>query len=292
MVFSEKLKTKQELINKEIQRIIDNIKEPEIIAEAMKYSLLAGGKRIRPVLSVSICETLGGKTKDVLPFACSLEFIHTYSLIHDDLPAMDNDDLRRGRPTNHVVYGDDIAILAGDGLLNFAFETMLEAVKNNCCRKDMVDASMLIAKCSGANGMIGGQVIDIKSENTRIDLDKLYLMHEKKTGALIEAACLAGCIISGRDEMYDTVKKYSKNLGIAFQIIDDILDYTGDPAKMGKNTGIDSANNKSTFVSILGLEKAREFSMQYSENAHKYACEIDKSGFLSDLSLYLLNRDC
>ena len=292
MDFSEQLKAKQDLINNEIINIIDSVDAPKVIAEAMKYSLMAGGKRIRPVLAAAVCEAFGGDIDSLLPFAVSLEFIHTYSLIHDDLPAMDNDDLRRGKPTNHVVYGDDIAILAGDGLLNLAFETMLEAITKNGYKKELVDASMLVAKSSGVYGMIGGQVIDIKSENMNLDIDKLYEMHKKKTGALIQAACLVGCIISKRSDMYDIVSEYSTDLGIAFQIIDDILDCSGDPVKMGKNTGIDAANNKSTFVSILGLEKARELADHYSNNALSAAGQIDKSGFLSDLTIYLTNRDC
>lgn len=291
MNFSEEFKEKQSLINAEIINIIDSIKEPKIIGESMKYSLMAGGKRIRPVLSLSICQTLGGQAKDILPFACSLELIHTYSLIHDDLPAMDNDDLRRGKPTNHVVYGDDIAILAGDGLLNFAFETMFEAIVKNGYKKEMTQAAMLIAKSAGVDGMIGGQVLDIKSEHTQISLDKLYLMYSKKTGALIQAACLIGCIISGRYDMYSITEKYSKNLGIAFQIIDDILDYSGDPIKMGKNIGIDAANSKSTFVSILGIDNAKELAMKYSEIALDAAKQIDSTGFLTELTIFLTNRD-
>ncbi|SKA82012.1 farnesyl-diphosphate synthase [Caloramator quimbayensis] len=290
MDFQKELMLKQELINRRLEKIINEDDAPKKIVEAMKYSLLAGGKRIRPVLAVSICEALGGKIEDILDFACSIELIHTYSLIHDDLPAMDNDDLRRGKPTNHVVFGEATAILAGDALLNYAFEIILKEAldKNKYC---YLKAADIIAKSAGIKGMIGGQVIDLESEGLNISIEALYNMHRKKTGALIEASCLCGCIIAQKEDMTDTVKEYGKNLGIAFQIVDDILDYEGDPKKLGKNTGIDKKNNKSTFVSILGIDESKKLAQEYSKNAKNNAKIIDKSGFLLSLTDYLLNRE-
>ncbi|MCX7885211.1 MAG: polyprenyl synthetase family protein [Caloramator sp.] len=290
MDFQKELRLKQKLVNQRLEKIIDENDAPVRIVEAMKYSLLAGGKRIRPILSISICQALGGKIDDVLDFACAIEFIHTYSLIHDDLPAMDNDDLRRGKPTNHVVFGEAMAILAGDGLLNYAFEIMLkEAVDKN--KFFYLKAADIVAKAAGIKGMIGGQVIDLESEGKKIDIDTLNKMHRKKTGALIEASCLCGCIIAQKEDMTEAVKEYGKNLGIAFQIVDDILDYVGDPKKLGKNTGIDIKNNKSTYVSILGIEKSKKLAEEYSLNARNNAKTIDKSGFLLNLTDYLLNRE-
>lgn len=289
MDFQKELKNKQDLINSVLRKIVKE-NAPKTIVEAMNYSLLAGGKRIRPILSISICEALGGRVEDILEFACAIELIHTYSLIHDDLPAMDNDDLRRGIPTNHKVFGEGIAILAGDGLLNYAFEIMLDiAVNRN--KLSYVKAANIIAKASGITGMIGGQVIDLESEGKTIDLELLYDMHRKKTGCLIAASCLCGCIIAEREDMLNVVEEYGKNLGIAFQIVDDILDYEGDAIKLGKNTGVDKQKNKSTFVSILGIDESKKLAEYYSNKAKDCAKIIDKSGFLLSLTDYLLYRE-
>lgn len=290
MHFDEELRIKQERVIEYLRNILDIKDVPESILDSMKYSLFAGGKRIRPVLALSICEALGGEIEDVLPFGCAVELIHTYSLIHDDLPAMDDDDLRRGKPTNHKVFGEAIAILAGDGLLNMAHEIILDAVlKNNSI--EAVKAAEYISRSAGVKGMIGGQVIDIESEGTKIDIDRLREMHRKKTGALIEAPCAAGCLIAKREDMLDTVLEYSRNLGIAFQIVDDILDVVGDCEKLGKNTGSDVQNEKSTYVSILGLERSRELAEEYSQRAKALAEKIDKSGFLARLTESLLYRE-
>lgn len=290
MDFKEKVGKKQNLINSRLNQLMDIKGAPIKIVEAMKYSLFAGGKRIRPILTLSICEALEGIYEDAVPFACAIEMIHTYSLIHDDLPAMDNDTLRRGKPTNHVVFGDATAILAGDGLLNYAFEVMLKAVIESDMKKSYVKASEIIAKAAGVLGMIGGQVMDIQGEDKLMGLDELYSMHKKKTGALIEASCMTGCVISGKEEKLELVSQYSKNLGIAFQIVDDILDYEGDVLLLGKTTGKDKAEGKATFVNILGIEESKLLSKKYSMEACKMAEEIDKSGFLRELTLYLFNR--
>lgn len=294
MDFLKELKLKQNIIEENLEKIINRNIAPGSIIEAMKYSLLAPGKRVRPILAITICEALGGKAEDVLNLGCAIEIIHSYSLIHDDLPAMDNDDLRRGKPTNHKVYGEAMAILAGDGLLNYSFEIIFDEIIKNNFNPSYVMAGEVISKSSGINGMIGGQVLDMENENKLMDLNSLYEMHEKKTGALIEAACLIGYIISGNIEKKNSIMNYSKNLGIAFQIIDDILDCTGDVKKLGKNIGSDFDNGKSTFVSILGLDKSIKLAREYSAAAKSYAKEIeaDSEGFLANLTDYLLNREC
>lgn len=290
MDFIEKIGKKQDFINRQLKYLMDIKDAPSNLVEAMKYSLFAGGKRIRPILTLSICEALGGREEETIPFACALEMIHTYSLIHDDLPAMDNDTLRRGKPTNHVVFGEAMAILAGDGLLNYAFEVMIKAVVESNMKESYIKAFNTIANASGVAGMIGGQVMDIDGEDKIMGLDELYSMHRRKTGALIEAACIAGCVISGKVEKLESVSQYSKNLGIAFQIVDDILDYEGDALLLGKTTGKDKVERKSTFVNILGIEESKLLSKKYSMEACERAKEIDKSGFLEELTLYLFNR--
>ncbi len=290
MNFQEILKLKQDMVNSHLEELLKIEDAPGDILDAMKYSLLACGKRIRPILAISICEALGGRIEDVLSFACAMEMIHTYSLIHDDLPAMDNDNLRRGKPTNHVVFGEAKAILAGDALLNYAFEVMLSEIAKKGYGEKYVKAAEIVAASSGVKGMIGGQVIDIESENSSMDLKELQDMHRRKTGALIEASALLGCIISGKTERMDLVGEYSRNLGIAFQIVDDILDYEGDSSILGKSIGKDEAEGKSTFVSILGIQKSKEMANKYSENAYDIAKSLDASGFLGELTLYLLNR--
>lgn len=290
MNFQEILKLKQDIVNNHLEELLKIEDAPGDILDAMKYSLLASGKRIRPILAISICEALGGRIEDVLSFACAMEMIHTYSLIHDDLPAMDNDNLRRGKPTNHVVFGEAKAILAGDALLNYAFEVMLSEIAKKGYGEKYVKAAGIVAASSGVKGMIGGQVIDIESENSSMELKELQDMHRRKTGALIEASALLGCIISGKTERMDLVGEYSRNLGIAFQIVDDILDYEGDSSILGKSIGKDEAEGKSTFVSILGIEKSKEMANKYSKNAYDIAKSLDISGFLGELTLYLLNR--
>jgi geranylgeranyl diphosphate synthase type II len=276
------------MVNAYLSRIMEIKQAPKSIVEAMKYSLFAGGKRIRPVLSLAICEALGGNPGEVLPFACSIEMIHTYSLIHDDLPAMDNDDLRRGKPTSHKVFGEAKAILAGDALLNYAFESMLGAAQKESAGH--FKACRVIAEASGVMGMIGGQVIDIESEGRIISFDRLLEMHRMKTGALIEAACSTGCILADREDLIEEVKVYSTNLGIAFQIVDDILDCEGDQNVLGKTTGKDRDGEKSTFVSIEGLQRSKEMAHEYSKTAWDMAKKLDASGFLPQLTEYLLNR--
>ena len=196
------------------------------LVDSMRYSLTAGGKRVRPMLAIEFSKLCGGNEEAVMPFACALEMIHTYSLIHDDLPCMDNDDLRRGKPTNHKVFGEAAALLGGSGLLTLAFETVLseKAVKLNGYEK-CVKAGRLLAECAGVNGMLGGQIIDLESENKQVPVEHLRVMDDKKTGALIKAACILGCISAGADEeKIKAAEIYAENIGIAFQIVDDILE--------------------------------------------------------------------
>ncbi len=291
MIFKESLEAKQAMINECLNSIISDENSPVILISSMKYSLLAGGKRIRPVLTLSICEGLGGNPNEALKIACAIEMIHTYSLIHDDLPSMDNDDMRRGKPTNHKVFGEANAILAGDALLNYAFECIFNAITENNFEKRYILAGQLISGASGPSGMIGGQIIDIAKEGRSMSLEELIGMHEKKTGALIEAACMTGGIIANRMDKLDEIKEYSRNLGIAFQIVDDILDFTGDSAKMGKNIGRDEAKDKSTFVKLLGVAESKQMASVYSNKALKLAQKLDNSGFLEELTEYLLYRE-
>ncbi len=231
-------------------------KYPEQIYEAMEYSISAGGKRLRPILLLAVCNAVGGDISKALPFACSIEMIHTYSLIHDDLPAMDNDDYRRGKLTNHKKFGEAIAILAGDGLLNLAYEIMAkQCVLNHDI--SMVNAMEEIAYSAGVSGMIGGQVVDIISENKNIDLNTLIFIHEHKTAALIKSAVVSGAIIGKASEnKINILKEAGMKLGIAFQIKDDILDVTSTQETLGKPIKSDEKNNKATYVSLFGLEKA------------------------------------
>lgn len=291
MTFKDLFEKKQVIINDYLNNMILVEDSPEVIVSAMKYSLFAGGKRIRPVLSLSVCEGLGGNPEKVLPMACCIELIHTYSLIHDDLPSMDNDDMRRGKPTSHKVFGEANAILAGDALLNYAFECIFNTISKNNFDPKHIIAGKIIAKAAGPSGMIGGQVIDIENEGKSMSLEELIHMHSKKTGALIEAACLVGGIAAERMDKMDEIKEYSHNLGIAFQIVDDILDCIGDANKLGKKTGRDEARDKSTFVKILGINESRKLAEEYSDKALNLAGKLDNTGFLGELTEFLLNRE-
>ncbi|MDF1496216.1 polyprenyl synthetase family protein [Caproiciproducens sp. CPB-2] len=250
------------LIERIDAKLAQYLPEEEIIQadliHAMRYSLLGEGKRIRPILVLEFCRLCGGEEEAALPFACAVEMIHTYSLIHDDLPCMDDDDMRRGRPSNHKVFGEDIALLAGDALLTMAFEAMLskEAVRLAGAER-AAKAAGYLARAAGAYGMVGGQVIDLMSEGRAISLETLKKMDENKTGALILASAQMGCVLAGAgDEQMRAAESYARAIGLAFQIVDDILDVTGDTRTLGKPAGSDSENNKSTYVSLMGLENA------------------------------------
>lgn len=266
------------LVNNALESYLDfNADYAEELIDSMKYSLLGSGKRIRPILLMEFCCICGGDINKSLPFACAVEMIHAYSLIHDDLPCMDNDDMRRGRPSNHIKYGEDMALLAGDALQSLAFEVMLnENTISDVGAKNAAKAAMTLAKACGAKGMVAGQVIDLKSEGQNVESDIIKLMYEKKTGALISAACEMGCIISGaNDEKISAARNYANAIGLAFQIVDDILDVTSDTDVIGKNAGSDEVNQKSTYVSVLGLEKSQILVNELTEYAIKSLSVFD-----------------
>ena len=239
---------------------------PPIIYEAMRYSLFAGGKRLRPIMLMAAADAAGGCGTDYLPVACGLEMIHTYSLIHDDLPAMDNDDYRRGKLTNHKIYGDGMAILAGDGLLTAAFSTMLS--QPNVQAAILVNVVREIAVAAGAAGMVGGQAVDLASEGKIIDADTLKFIHQAKTGALFKAALRAGAMLANAStNQLEALTDYAEHFGLAFQITDDILDVIGSQEKIGKPVGSDMRNQKATYVTLYSLAGAKQLAQQAVDNA-------------------------
>lgn len=288
------LKRYQEMINDRLNQYIPEQDVPEkTIYQAMRYSLLNGGKRIRPILTLAVAEMFNGKIDDVMPFACAIEMIHTYSLIHDDLPAMDNDEYRRGRLTNHKVFGEGIAILAGDALLNKAYEIIISELEDKRNLERKIKAAAEIAAASGSSGMIGGQVIDLESEGRLITQETLRYMHKKKTGSLIVASAKVGAIIAGaNDEDLKNVHNYAENIGLAFQIRDDILAEIGDQSKLGKKVGNDREKMKSTYVTVMGLEKA-EILLNTITNSALKAVEPygERAAFFVELAKYLLRRE-
>ncbi|HEY5537537.1 MAG TPA: farnesyl diphosphate synthase [Acetobacterium sp.] len=293
--FESVLREKVSLINDNLEKTFQgNLDTPEVILESMKYSLFAGGKRLRPMLMIETCRSLDGDVETVMPLALAMEMIHTYSLIHDDLPAMDNDDFRRGKPTNHKVYGDATAILAGDGLLNYAMEIMLEGTL--ALSGEMLDrylaAMKIIMRASGISGMVGGQVADMLSENRVITMDELNYIHLHKTGALLEASIHCGCIIANAEPATQgRLITYSNRLGLAFQIVDDILDIEGTASELGKPIGSDEKNHKSTFVSLYGLEASKIKVTELKNEALEILKPIgEKSEFLENLAEYICER--
>lgn len=226
---------------------------PPILCEAVRHGLFSGGKRLRPALALGACEMVCGDDAPALPAACAIEMIHAYSLMHDDLPSMDDDDLRRGKPTTHKVYGEAMAILAGDVLLTMAFEMAAQSDNAGVVRE--------IARAAGAEGMAGGQVMDLQSEGKRLALDELERLHARKTGALIRVSLRAGALLGGAaDAHLETLTRYGEHIGLAFQIADDILDVVGDATVLGKRTGSDAAKEKSTYPALLGVDRARELA--------------------------------
>lgn len=283
------------LINGYLEDYVRETDTPEKnIYSAMRYSLNGGGKRLRPVLSLAVCELLGGEQEDVIPYACALEMIHTYSLIHDDLPAMDNDDYRRGRLTNHKVYGEALAILSGDALLNKAYELLLsQALKDKKNLSKKIKAASVIAEASGTRGMIGGQIVDIESEGKSIPLEILEYMHKSKTGALIKASVLcAGILCDGTKEELEFLEKYADMLGLAFQIKDDILDIEGNVELMGKEAGSDAKKCKTTYITVYGVKEAKRLLNEITEKTLNYlTCFGEKACFLKSLAEYVAARE-
>ena len=253
--------------------------------DAMRYSLLAGGKRIRPVLTLEFCRICGGDWRSALPFACALEMIHTYSLIHDDLPCMDNDDYRRGRLTNHKVYGEATAVLAGDGLLTAAFAA---AAQTECAR--LREIVQTLSECAGPYGMVGGQQLDLEGEEKTCTAEEIHEIHRLKTGALISAACQLGVLCAdGSAAQLRAAKTYAEGVGLAFQLRDDILDITGDSRKLGKNTGMDGKKN--TLVKLFGIERCEARIDAETARAVEALQVIPEPAFLAELAQRLAHRD-
>ncbi|MDD2420820.1 MAG: polyprenyl synthetase family protein [Heliobacteriaceae bacterium] len=267
---------------------------PPVIHQAMQYSVFAGGKRLRPVLALAACQAVGGEESRVMPAACALEMVHAYSLIHDDLPALDDDDFRRGQPTNHRVYGEAFAILAGDALLTRVFEILAIAGARNKEQAALyLQVIHELAGAAGTLGMIGGQVVDLESEQKEVDLATLEYIHQHKTGALIRASLRTGALLGGGTPAQVTALScYGDSLGLAFQITDDLLDVQGDPAKLGKPVGSDAKNRKATYPALIGLKKAKEAAAEAVEAA--LACLTGfgtEADFLRALARYLLVRE-
>lgn len=262
------------------------------VMEAMNYSFLAGGKRLRPMLMQETYRLFGGTSDIIEPFMAAIEMIHTYSLIHDDLPAMDDDDYRRGRKTTHVVYGEAMGILAGDALLNFAFETACKGLMQDVGNPAAARAVQILAQKAGIYGMLGGQVVDVESEGQPLEREKLDFIYDLKTGALIEASMLLGAVLAGAsEEEQQVILQVAKDVGLAFQIQDDILDVTSDIETLGKPIGSDEKNHKTTYVTIRGLEQARKDVEEISERALEGVASLsEKNIFLNELIRYLIHR--
>ena len=291
MTFSEQLKADIALIEPALEKYLsrETGEGYDRIFEAAKYSAMAGGKRLRPVIVLEFCRLCGGDIEKALPFACALEMIHTYSLIHDDLPCMDNDDLRRGRPTCHKAFDEATAVLAGDGLLTAAFETASAA--KDVPAETIVRCIRILGENAGMNGMIGGQVLDMLSEHRRISEDELRLLQKLKTGCLLRAACELGIAAGKTDEKtLSDARAYGDRLGLAFQIEDDILDIEGDEKTLGKSIGKDAASEKSTFPALLGLEKCRSLVLELTEQAVGALGAYEGRAFLETLARSLTGR--
>ena len=298
MTFDEQYKEYLKAIEEEIENLsaVPDVLQKSVF-EAMKYGIKGGGKRIRPVLTLAVCQMLGGNLHDAVKVACAVECIHNYSLIHDDLPCMDDDDLRRGRPTCHMVFEENIALLAGDGLLNLAFELLSDMSRYEELNSDTVVRIIReVSLASGCYGMIGGQVIDLECENrTDVTLEELETLHKRKTGELIRVSAVCGCLCAGvldkNNEKYNKITEFSSKLGLAFQIKDDILDVIGDEEVLGKPIGSDAESNKNTFVSLMGLDKAENQLRSLTKEAIDSISEFENNEFLVSLAEYLLNRN-
>ena len=286
-IWQERLQLVETQLEKELKA---NPSLDSKLGEAMEYSLMAGGKRMRPMLLMAAADAVGRKGTDFLIAACAMEMIHTYSLIHDDLPAMDNDDYRRGKLTNHKVYGDGMAILAGDALLTLAFEVVLRQEADPAVKLAVVREFAIAA---GQSGMVGGQAMDLEAEGQKIDMGTLQQLHMGKTGALFHAAIRSGAMLAGAsEEELAALTTYADKFGLAFQITDDILDVTGDEALIGKPVGSDERNDKSTYVTLTSLEESRKLAEETVAEAVAALAPLgEKAGFLRELVEYLLKRN-
>ena len=288
------LKEKRILIDKFLKTYFENHIKPSVLHDAMKYSIFAGGKRIRPILAFASYEIGGGDSTEILPQATALELIHTYSLIHDDLPAMDNDELRRGKPTNHRVFGEAIAILAGDALLTEAFFMItnkahhVKRFRPSC----LMNITREIAFAAGAYGMVGGQAQDIISDSSESDMNTVQFIHYHKTAALIRASVRVGALLAGiRGNELKSLTKYGNNIGLAFQIIDDILDIEGETAELGKSAGSDIKKNKMTYPSLIGIEESRKKAQEMIDGAIDSISTFSyNANPLREIARYLLKR--
>ncbi|MBQ5995066.1 MAG: polyprenyl synthetase family protein [Clostridia bacterium] len=282
------------LINKELSKRLYEVKDGQtLITDAMRYSLENGGKRVRPVLTLEFCRVCGADALQALSFACAVEMIHTYSLIHDDLPCMDNDDFRRGKPSCHKQFGEEYALLAGDGLLTLAFETALSCDERTD-KANVIKAVKLLSHLAGVSGMVGGQVLDLQSEGTSPTLEKLQTIDRLKTGALIKASVLLGLFAANEtdDAKLKAAEEYAECIGVAFQIRDDILDITSDSETLGKPVGSDVKNDKITYVSLMGIDKAKKEVDRLTEKAIKSLEAFDEDvSFLKDFALKLAKRN-
>jgi geranylgeranyl diphosphate synthase, type II len=287
------IESKNQLINVALEEILRGSMPAEPIVKAMKYSLMAGGKRIRPILCLAAAEAVGGKPQTVMPAACALEFVHTYSLIHDDLPAMDDDDLRRGKPTCHVAFDEATAILAGDALLTLAFQ-VLSSVQftGEIQASRWLEVIQLISSAAGHQGMIQGQMLDMAAERQHLTIDELKSMHALKTGALIEASLLSGALLAdAHKQTMEILKTYACNIGLAFQVTDDILNVVGNPEVMGKAVGTDELRHKSTYPALLGLETSKRFAENLVNEALQALEFFDKKADpLRALASYIIER--
>ncbi|CAL5223044.1 g5500 [Coccomyxa viridis] len=288
--FASYMKERAQLVNEALDKSVP-LQYPEIINESMRYSLLAGGKRVRPCLCLAACEAVGGSIDQAMPTACAMEMLHTMSLIHDDLPSMDNDDFRRGKPTNHKVYGEDVAILAGDALLTLAFEYICRETRGVAPER-IVRVVCEVGKAVGAEGLVAGQIVDIKSEGMaeQVGIDTLQYIHEHKTAALLEASVVCGAIMGGAGEPdLERLRKYARCIGLAFQVVDDILDITQSTEVLGKTAGKDLLSDKTTYPSLLGIEKSKEVANSLiAEAKAQLSCyEESKAAPLLSMATYI-----
>lgn len=291
--FSSRMKSDAELVNNALERIYSSMdhKRIEKLIEAELYSLMAGGKRIRPIIALAFCRMFGGKDEAALPYACALEMVHTSSLIHDDLPCMDNDTLRRGRPTNHTVYGEAIALLAGDGLLTDSFGVVADNPHVSVALN--VQAVATLAEAAGMYGIAGGQYIDMMGETSPLDIETLKKMYSYKTGAMIRASAVMGALAAGvelTDPRMNDVVEYAKCIGLAFQIVDDILDVTGTVEMLGKNPNRDKKEHKTTYLKFFTIDEAFGHAAELTNSAIEAISKYDGCDFLVELAKVLLNR--
>ncbi|MGN1400354.1 MAG: polyprenyl synthetase family protein [Bacillus sp. (in: firmicutes)] len=285
--FPDFMERHKKMIETGLVENVDRLCAPEVLKEAMKYSLQAGGKRIRPMLVFAVLDAFGKQTEAGIETACAIEMIHTYSLIHDDLPSMDDDELRRGKPTNHIVFGEANAILAGDALLTLSFDILSSMDIPGITADQKLELIAEISKSAGPEGMVGGQIADMESEDKTISIDYLEYIHRNKTGKLLSASVLSGAILAGaREEQKESLKRFAGHLGLAFQIRDDILDIEGTEEKIGKPVGSDAGNAKSTYPALLSLEGAKE---KLKETTAQAIGELEGLGFNNSLLMELTN---